>query len=76
MKIIPRKPTSESNWWVGEVHYCKNFYLCRTVFQLELADKPKLRHSSGDWQHMPAEYIWSVNCPRCNTETYVRVEEV
>lgn len=76
MKIVQLKPTSEPNWWVGEVHYCRNYYLCRTVFQLEESDQPKYRFSSGDKQHTPAENIWSVKCPNCGTETDIRVEEI
>lgn len=76
MKIVKLKRTSESNWWVGEVHFCKNYYLCRTIFQLEEGDQPEYRLSSGDKQHMPAEYVWSVSCPKCDTETDIRAEEV
>lgn len=74
MKVIQLRPTSEPNWWVGEVHSCR-YYLCRTIFQLEENDQPKYRFSSGDKQHSPAENVWSVKCPKCGAETDIRAEE-
>ena len=76
MKIIKPKPTSEPKWWVGEVHHCTNFYLCQCIFQLEEDDKPKKRYSSGDRQHTPKEYVWSINCPQCGKEIDIRAEEI
>mgnify|MGYP001577395494 CR=1 FL=1 len=76
MKIIKLKPTREPKWWVGEIHRCQNYYLCQCIFQLEENDEPNRRCSSGNKQHTPREYVWSVKCPECGKEVDIRAEEI